>query len=591
LQIVVCCNQFPQVSETFVTSQVAGLERRGHKVAVMAETVHRTLLSGLPGGVPSGGVFSLIGDETEPFSERLPRLRLIGRSLLGLPGILARTNHPGLYARRGLRWTGLLAARAYARAGEIGSVDLVHAHMGPTALWARAVAARLGAPFAVTFHGSDVTRYPAEVGWSAYETLLEPPPATLIAHSSLVDRLIRAGLGVGTERVALGIDTALFTPPIEAGRAIHSRQPVRLAVIGRLVPKKGMRVAVEALALLHKGGGGERLDATLDIVGAGPEADALAVLAETLGVGSRCRLLGPRKPAAIAELLRDVDLLLVPSLTDLDGWQESFGVVCLEAQACGVLVVGTTCGGLPDAVAPPVGGRCVAEQSPLAMAAAVRELLGRPDQRAMRAAARARVLAAHTEEGYLAGYERVFELALGRRAAAGPPAVAVGARGGEKPDAGPSAEREGSLPAYVIGRGVVEIRRRPTTDRRRWNRMASSWTIANGEAAPAVVSTDRGREIIVLDLDGTPPGPLVTQWRNIARTIGAGHLAIIAVRGDGKQAEQVRAALAADFGQTVLLDQLFFPGHPGDVPAEPATLAGGGSREAPADLRYLLCVR
>jgi len=589
LRIIVCCNQFPSVSETFVTSQVIGLERRGHTVAVVAEEVNRSLLERLPGGGPSGGVLALIGDETTSRSAPGTRLRLLSRSLMGLPGLLAGTDHPWRYARRGLRWTGLMAARAYALAGEVGQVDLVHAHMGPTALWARAVAARKSAPFAVTFHGSDATRYPAEVGWSVYRCLLDPPAATLVTHSAFVDRTIRGGLGVGTERVSLGVDTSLFMPLAEADQHSASRRAVRLVAIGRLVPKKGMRIAVEALSLLDRGGGGDRLEATLDIVGEGPEADSLALLATALGVESRCRLRGPQAPAAVAGILSGADLLLVPSLTEIDGGQEAFGLVCLEAQACGVLVVGTTCGGLPDAVAPPVGGLCVPEQSALAMATAVRELIGRPDQRALRAAARARVIAAHTEENYLAGYEQIFERMLDR-AAASPPAVGIGPGTGEVVGEGAATAWEGSLPAYVIGRDVFEVRRRPSIDRWRWSPMARSWTTASMDEASAESTIDCGPANVVLDLDGAPPERLAEEWTKIAGTIGSGGIAMIAVRGNGNQAERVRSALAGDFRRIVLLDRLFFPGDRGDV-THPSPPLPGGVRVPPQTCRYLLCLR
>ena len=92
----------------------------------------------------------------------------------------------------------------------------------------------------------------------------------------------------------------------------------------------------------------DRLPARLLLVGDGPERVRAQELARVLGVGERVRFLG--KQSSVAELLACSDLFLLPSVN------EAFGLVALEALACGVPVISTNVGGLPEVMPPPPAG-------------------------------------------------------------------------------------------------------------------------------------------------------------------------------------------------------------------------------------------
>jgi glycosyltransferase involved in cell wall biosynthesis len=113
--------------------------------------------------------------------------------------------------------------------------------------------------------------------------------------------------------------------------------------VGRLIPEKGARVVVEALGVLRRLGE----PATATIVGDGPDRRRLTELIGDRQLDGRVRLAGQVTGSALARLLSQHHVLVVPSLH-----HEAFGVVALEGIACGCVVVGSEMGGLPEAIGP-----------------------------------------------------------------------------------------------------------------------------------------------------------------------------------------------------------------------------------------------
>jgi L-malate glycosyltransferase len=153
-----------------------------------------------------------------------------------------------------------------------------------------------------------------------------------------------------------GIETADY--PVAEPRPSGS---LRIVTVGALSPRKGQEFGIRAMALLPA-----TLDATLRLVGAGPDERALRVLARELRVDGRVEFVGerddPRPELAAA------DLFLLPAR------QEGFSNALLEAMASGLPVVATDVGGNAEALVDGVGGRLVPSEDPAAIAAAVAEL-------------------------------------------------------------------------------------------------------------------------------------------------------------------------------------------------------------------------
>lgn len=190
------------------------------------------------------------------------------------------------------------------------------------------------------------------------------------------------------EIIAPGVEHAFFAPGDQAGarRALgfDVDRPL-LLFVGRIQPLKGPDVAIRALAEL----GDPR--ATLVIVGgaSGPDGDIetrrATALVDELGLHDRVRFVPPQPHHILSTYYRAADVVLAPSRS------ESFGLVALEAAACGVPVVASAVGGLISLVDDGRTGRLIDGRDPADFARAVSEILGDDHVRAaMRGAAVAR---------------------------------------------------------------------------------------------------------------------------------------------------------------------------------------------------------
>lgn len=139
-----------------------------------------------------------------------------------------------------------------------------------------------------------------------------------------------------------------------------------LVFLGRLVSDKGVDVLIKALALLRDQGHRPRLT----IIGSGPERAPLEQLAMQSQVMDQITFTGAQSGEKLVRLLNEHRILVVPSR-----WNEPFGVVALEGIACGCWVVGSSGGGLPEAIGP--CGRTFANGNEQELAHALVECLGR----------------------------------------------------------------------------------------------------------------------------------------------------------------------------------------------------------------------
>jgi glycosyltransferase involved in cell wall biosynthesis len=116
------------------------------------------------------------------------------------------------------------------------------------------------------------------------------------------------------------------------------------------------------------------------VIGAGPDESAFDALAAALGIAARVVRLGFVPHHEIASRLSAFDLFVLPSETR-PHWKEQFGRVLIEALACGVPVVGSDSGSIPEIVRATGGGLVFAEGNADALAAALHSLIEAPAQR------------------------------------------------------------------------------------------------------------------------------------------------------------------------------------------------------------------
>ncbi|EHR60239.1 glycosyltransferase [Saccharomonospora cyanea] len=253
--------------------------------------------------------------------------------------------------------------------------DVVHAHFWMSGLASLMAARPLDVPVVQTFHALGVVKRRHQ---GAHDT----SPAERIGLERLIGRhasrvaatcsdevfeLVRMGLPRSRMSVVpCGVDLERFTPQGPAEPRDHR---YRVVSVGRLVPRKGFDVAIAALRSLPEvelviAGGPQEGRLAED-----PEAQRLLRFASELGVADRVRLTGQIARADVPALLRSADVVVCTP------WYEPFGIVPLEAMACGVPVVAAAVGGLTDSVVDGVTGVHVPPRRPDAVAAAVRKLL------------------------------------------------------------------------------------------------------------------------------------------------------------------------------------------------------------------------
>lgn len=342
------------------------------------------------------------------------------------PGLAERTAAPGGYEvvhvdagpaeriakDRLLPFMGEFAWRLW-RLWEADRPEIVHAHFwmsGVASLWA---AQYIDVPVIETYHalGTVKRRHQGEADTS--------PPGRLRLEADIGARCAGviatsteevaelAAMGVSEDKVAVipcGVDLDHFNPVGPADR-VGSRH--QILAVGRLVPRKGFDTVIGAMAdlphteLVIAGGPADGR------VWDDPEGRRLRDIALAAGVSGRVRMPGNLAHEDMPALYRAADAVVATP------WYEPFGIVPLEAMACGVPVVAAAIGGLKDSVEHGVTGTLVKDPTPRAVAAAVTPFLEDSDlRRACGQAGRLRACARYSWDSIAAETWKAYELAL-----------------------------------------------------------------------------------------------------------------------------------------------------------------------------------
>lgn len=258
---------------------------------------------------------------------------------------------PDLPKERLFDVVGQFSAAVTAHLQDSGGADLIHANYWLSGVAGHRIKHELDLPLVCTFH--TLARVKAEGGdaESAWRELAEMEiigcADAICVSCSEEERQFRRHYGDPPGRVEIvapGVEHAFFAPGDRMGarRALGlglGPEPM-LLFVGRIQPLKGVDVAVRTLAAL------DRPDASLVIVGGASgvggdtEVEKVAALVDELGLTDRVHFVAPQAHHLLSSYYRAADLVLVPSRS------ESFGLVALEAAACGTPVVASAVGGL-----------------------------------------------------------------------------------------------------------------------------------------------------------------------------------------------------------------------------------------------------
>jgi colanic acid/amylovoran biosynthesis glycosyltransferase len=347
MKIAIVCRSFPVLSQTFVKSQVLGLLSAGHNVDVLVlneadqEAASKSSdLDGLgdrivscypPGRLRKSFVrLAVMAVFQNPFS---------ANNIYNIIKIAVKTSSRKTRSR-------VLQLYRKLSEGSLNQYDVVHVHFGTNALDVARLKGMglLNAPLVTTFHGFDITRVPGKEGPDFYRLLFSCGDIFIVATRFLCKKSIEAGVPEAKIKLLKNsIDIEKFS---YSAADISCADRFIVLTVARLVPVKGHVAAIRAIGLLVS----RYPSIVYHVVGEGKERAALEALVDSLGLQNHVIFFGPVENNRVIDYYLEADLFLLPSVIVDDGSEESQGVVLLEAQACGLPILATETGGIPESV-------------------------------------------------------------------------------------------------------------------------------------------------------------------------------------------------------------------------------------------------
>jgi len=317
--VAIVVDQFPTMSETFIIDQIDALLSRGLDVHIVANFRSKT---------------GLVHEKGRELASRATYIE----DRLPLPKWLPR-------ALRRRMWPASWTLNAYRK--ELRSAAVVLCHFGPVGCQvARALVGDSRPQLWTVFHGYDLSSYVRRFGTAIYAGLFARGDKFFAVSRQWMDRLKQ--LGCAPERIALmrmGVDVDVI--PFVSRTVERSRQ-LRLLSVCRLVEKKGIDVALRALADLSRSR--PEMEFRYDVIGDGPLRRRLEWLRDELGLADSVVFAGGQPASIVRNKLNEADIFLLPSVTASNGDMEGIPVSLMEAMAAGVPVLSTFHSGIPELI-------------------------------------------------------------------------------------------------------------------------------------------------------------------------------------------------------------------------------------------------
>lgn len=278
---------------------------------------------------------------------------------------------------------------------EDGGYEIIHSHYWSSGILARSISEKSSIPFVHTFHTTARVKNlsladgetPEPLSRAIGEEEVVESASAIIANTDSEAASLVSLYSACPERVFVatpGVNLNEFKPGL--GRSATRRKlgidqdKLILTFVGRIQPHKGPEVLIRAVAEMMAHSPLLREKILVHIIGGasgngGGEPERLANLAKWIGVSDVVHFLPPIARTDLPDWYRASDIVCVPS------YSESFGLVALEAQACGTPVVATAVGGLRAAVADGFSGSLVDGHDPRAWSAVLLRLIAQPERR------------------------------------------------------------------------------------------------------------------------------------------------------------------------------------------------------------------
>ncbi len=230
-----------------------------------------------------------------------------------------------------------------------------------------------GIPYNCYVHGEDVETAltSRELAWLTHQVMKRAE--NIICNSENSFRILREKWDLNPDKIIVmtpGVDVDHFRPDPAAPKPVGWEGKINILTVGRLQRRKGQDMMIRALPELAKA----FPNINYAIIGGGKERPALEHLADDLGVTAHVEFLGEVDDTQMTACYRHCDLFALPNRRDGND-DEGFGMVLLEAQACGRPVLAGTSGGTRETLEDGVTGIMVDCTAPENIADAVAKLL------------------------------------------------------------------------------------------------------------------------------------------------------------------------------------------------------------------------
>lgn len=356
MNILYFIRNFPKLSESFVLNEIYGLDQLGHNVMVVAQQR------------PTENI-----EHDEHESLDVPVYYSKEPSVRDVPDLVSPTilNQPVL-RRAAYRATLKHHVKSFILARECiefiertgRHIDHVHSHFAnPNKLPASYVAAYYGTSCTITAHAVEMFSDPDSRMLSTIFDRFE----RVIVPSRYNRSYLREQFGIETP-----IDVVPATTRVDKFSPTTTEVPTRLLTVARLVEKKGVVYAIEAIAALAE----THPDIEYHIVGTGEREAMLRRRAADLGVADQVRFLGHVSDERLRRELDEAAAFVLPCVVAADGDRDSSPVAIKEAMAMRTPCISTTVTGIPEMIENGVNGRLVEPRNVDALAAAIQTTLG-----------------------------------------------------------------------------------------------------------------------------------------------------------------------------------------------------------------------
>ena len=361
-------SMFPRLSETFIINEILELENLGFDLVVFSRKpaegspfhpVHVDFLN-----IKSPAL--LLG--VRRFRDWLPMLKDHVLCLILKPRGYIRAFHQALKKKKRTVWVKFLVAGRVSRQVMKRNIEHLHAHFADNAKIANFSAVITGREFSFTAHAKDI--------WvkSTPSALRKAVKASRFAVTICrYNQEYLSQISSRPERIHLiynGLDCSKFSS--SARNTAAARNGYEILAVGRLVPKKGFQVLVEACRILA----GKELEFICRLVGDGELLSDLEILIQKYGLQDVCRLEGIcSQEDLIQRYLSQADILVAPSVVASNGDRDGIPTVILEALAMEIPVIASPVAGIPEIVINGRTGILVPPHSHEDLAAAMTSLL------------------------------------------------------------------------------------------------------------------------------------------------------------------------------------------------------------------------